>query len=172
MSVFLISYILAARSENSCIACTHLSLLYAPVITLHSMRMIYVDIEYLSIRPIHAIVVIPTCDSMKILTSNIVVVIWQVYLISFFIALLARIVNGYSSFSLWNVFSVAVSLDEIKLRLRYSFLKNWFSSQNLFTFLAPCELRIFFFSPFNARIYIYPVLSANIFVNFKQRKQI
>jgi len=40
-------------------------------------------------------------------------VIWQVYLISFFIALLARIVNGYSSFSLWNVFSVAVSLDEI-----------------------------------------------------------
>jgi len=53
--------------ENSCIVCMNLSLLYAPMVTLYSMRMIFTLMIFIDL--IRAIDVVLARDSMKIPTA-------------------------------------------------------------------------------------------------------
>ena len=113
--------------KNSCIACTHLSLLYAPAVMLHSMRIMFTLMIFIdSSDSCH--VVDPTLDLMKILTA----ILWGLVkfdkllecIFSLFIVL-ARIIIGYSSSSLRSVFSLAILGRNCKIaRLRYSFMSH------------------------------------------------
>jgi len=51
-SVFDILYT-GMRGKNLCIVCTHLSLLYAPAVMLHSMRMIFIFMIFIGISDLY-----------------------------------------------------------------------------------------------------------------------
>jgi len=106
VSVFLISYILAGGTlgENSYIV---LRLLYVPVITLHSIWMIFTLIEWYSwIRLIRVTVVTPAHDSMKIPTAIQYCEIWW-NLFNKRIFLLAWIINDSTVHPLCEAFSLS-----------------------------------------------------------------